>query len=67
MNNIIQIKVNKYLSPQFTQGKIIKVSTDSAGTPLNAYWRARLKDAEVDNCCEVVKTSSNTKTKKSKK
>ena len=27
---------------------------DSNGIPVERFWRNRLKDAEIDNCCEVI-------------
>ena len=43
---------------------VVDVKTDSNGTPLDRFWRKRLKDAEIDGCVEVVKPKS---TKESKK
>ena len=34
---------------------VVTVQTDSAGVPLERFWRNRLKDAAADNCVEVVK------------
>ena len=31
---------------------------DNGGVPVERFWRNRLKDAETDNCVEVVKTSA---------
>lgn len=36
---------------------VIDVQTDENGVPLQRFWRKRLKDAETDNCVEVVKPS----------
>ena len=44
---------------------IVTVQTDSADIPLDRFWRKRLKDAETDNCVEVVKAE--TKPKKTRK
>ena len=33
----------------------VTVQTDSAGVPLERFWRNRIKDAEADNCVEIVK------------
>ena len=51
--NYVQIKVNTKLG-KIEQGKVIKVEADINGIPLDAYWRKRLKDAEIDNCCSLV-------------
>ncbi len=34
---------------------IVTLRTDSHGTPLDSYWRRRLRDAEIDGCVEIVK------------
>lgn len=34
---------------------IIRVRKGSDGAPAERYWRDRLKDAETDGCCEIVK------------
>lgn len=53
----IRIKVNAGSLPNFRQGEVVVVPSDDEGTPLDQYWRRRLKDAKVDNCCEVVTES----------
>jgi hypothetical protein len=49
----VRIQVNKAL-PGHPVGKIVSVAADSEGTPLDLQWRRRLKDARIDNCCEIV-------------
>jgi len=49
----MKIKILKALKDH-KAGDIIEVS-DKAGTPLDKYWRRRLKDAERDHCVEVIK------------
>lgn len=34
---------------------VVNVKTDAMGTPINKFWRNRLKDAETDKCVEIVK------------
>ena len=34
---------------------VVSIATDENGTPLDQTWRRRLKDAEFDNCVELVK------------
>jgi hypothetical protein len=36
-------------------GDLIKAPAHEDGTPLDVFWRRRLKDAEQDGCCEIVK------------
>lgn len=51
----MKIRINKGFASH-KKGDIITVDTDSNGTPVDRYWRRRLKDAEIDNCCEAVMT-----------
>lgn len=39
------------------KGGIVSVETDRDGIPFNRNWRNRLRDSEIDNCIEIVKTS----------
>lgn len=50
----INIKINGTI-PGHYKDQIISIATDDKGTPLDEFWRRRLKDAERDNCCEIVK------------
>jgi hypothetical protein len=52
---MIRVKVNLPIRG-FVVGQEVRVAVDREGTPLDATWRRRLRDAETDNCCEVVKT-----------
>ena len=50
----MKIQINKSI-PGFKTGSVIDEKSDSKGTPLDIFWRRRLKDAVLDNCCEIVK------------
>lgn len=39
----------------------ITIDADKNGTPLLKFWRKRMKEAETDNCVEVVKASTSKK------
>ena len=65
MSKYIEIKANKSLGV-VAAGKVIKVLADDDGVPLQTFWRRRLKDAEVDNCCEIVVTVEANKSEKAK-
>ena len=39
-----------------TKGAVVPIKVDKAGTPLDQYWRNRLKDSKIDNCVEFVKS-----------
>ena len=54
---MLEIKVNKPL-PGYIVGCIVKIASDKEGTPLDFYWRRRLKEAESESCCEIVKPAS---------
>ena len=36
------------------KGSTINIRVDSEGTPLDRYWRDRIKDAKSDKCVEFV-------------
>lgn len=62
----IEIKINKDLtspSGKYRAGTQLILFVDSEGTPLDYFWRSRLKDSAIDDCIEIVNKS----TKKSKK
>ena len=65
MSKYIQIKALKDLG-SVSAGKIIKTLADDNGTPLSSFWRKRLKDAEIDNCCEIVTDKANKKPRSKK-
>lgn len=46
----IKLKINSV--PGFTG--VVTIDADKHGTPLDRFWRNRLKDAIADNCVEVV-------------
>ncbi len=37
----------------YSEGDTVKINTDENGTPLDAFWRGRLKDASIDKCCSL--------------
>ncbi len=55
-----QLKLNVPLAG-ILKGQVIKVKVDKAGTPIERYWRDRLKDAEIDNCVNFVDRKTETK------
>ena len=50
----MKLKLNQPMAG-FEAGREVTVQTDANGVPLEKFWRRRLKDAEIDNCVEVVK------------
>lgn len=65
MENKIKIKLNRDLRGLRT-GTEIKIKVDKEGTPLERYWRDRMKEAPIDNCIEIITTKAKAKPKKSK-
>lgn len=57
----MKIKLNQNLRG-LKVGKEININ-DVDGVPTDAFWRARLKDAERDNCITVVKKKTKSKAK----
>lgn len=57
MRGTIRIKVNGTL-PGYHKGQTVTVACDPEGIPFLEYWRRRLRDAKMDNCCEVVVAKS---------
>ena len=51
--NTTRIKVNLVIPPH-KPGDVVEVRCDADGLPLDFHWRRRLKDAAIDNCCEIV-------------
>lgn len=56
----IKIKINTAMRG-YAAGRIVSIECDSKGTPLDKFWRRRLKDAKSDKCVEVVKASNSKK------
>ncbi len=52
MNDTITILIHR-VAGHAPESEVV-VATDSEGTPLDLFWRRRLRDAERDNCCEVL-------------
>lgn len=65
MSKLIEIKINMFM-PHYEVGQVIRVATDDDGTPLDVFWRRRLKDAKIDGCCEVVQPATKTKVSRKK-
>lgn len=52
----MKLKLNQPMMG-YEAGRTVSVQTDRNGVPLKKVWRRRLKDAQTDNCVEVVKSS----------
>lgn len=61
----MKVRINK---PVFGHkvGQIIDINTNENGIPTAIYWRRRLKDAEIDNCIEVIEEKPQKKLEPSK-
>lgn len=52
----------------YRPGDIFRILVHDDGTPIDIYWRKRLRDAQRDNCIERVDTEKKeSKTTKSKR
>lgn len=49
----MKIKINVDLG-KYKKGTSINIEVDSNNIPIDKYWRARLKDAAIDGCIEVI-------------
>lgn len=56
------LKVN-YDLKGLRAGDTVRIKCDKDGTPIDAYWRRRMKDSAIDNCVEIVVSSRPKKTK----
>ena len=62
----MKIRLNQNLATpkgKLIKDEIIEIEVSEDGLPLDRFWRNRLKDAEIDNCIEIVKTLSKSKEK----
>lgn len=67
MKSKVKIEILKPLGRGLPAGKIVEVDADSGGTPLEQFWRRRLRDADRDDCCRVVGPKKRKKTTKEDK
>jgi len=56
----MKIKLNMPMQG-YEAGREVAIECDRSGVPLEKFWRRRLKDAQIDNCLEVVKPSKSKK------
>ena len=59
----MKLKLNNPLAG-YEAGRTVSIQTDANGVPLEKFWRRRIRDAKIDNCVEVVKTSRPKREKK---
>ena len=50
----MRIQVNAFLGKKFPIGAIVDILDDGKGVPKEKFWRNRLRDAKIDNCCEIL-------------
>lgn len=50
----IKLKLNRDIKDH-KKGEVLTLLAHKDSQPLDRYWRARLKDSILDNCCEIVK------------
>ncbi len=54
----MKLKVLKDI-PGYKAGNTVDVETNG-GIPVVKFWRERMRDADIDNCVEIVKTEKST-------
>ncbi len=59
----IKILINTPLLGQ-KKGSSVTLATDRGGKVINAFWAARIKDAETDNCVTLITTEGGEKAHK---
>lgn len=52
--NTVKIKILNQ-SMKKLHGEVVEVKADKHGSPVDRYWRNRIRDAERDGCVEVAK------------
>lgn len=57
-----KLKINKAFRGHKAE-EIVAVECDENGTPLDQFWRKRVKDSAIDGCVEFVETKNNKKTR----
>ena len=50
----MKIKILKKIKTGLKIGQHLEIE-DINGLPTDQFWRARLKDSEIDNCIEIIK------------
>jgi len=48
----MKIKINKNFD-RYKTGQTVCIP-DNNGLPLDLFWRRRLKDSEIDECCSII-------------
>jgi hypothetical protein len=61
---MIRVKIIKPIA-DYNVGSTVEVITNINHTPLEKFWRDRLKDAKIDGCVEIVKKNPGKPVKKS--
>ncbi len=60
------IKVLTEGIPGYYVGQEVRVEVDHEGTPLDVFWRRRLRDSAIDGCCELVRRDDRSKESKTR-
>lgn len=66
MTKKVKFKVNAAIGGKVA-GQIVTLECDKAGTPLDSFWRRRLRDSASDNCMELYKEAKPKPVSKPKK
>jgi len=63
MDGTIRLKIKGNL-PGYMEGEVVVIKADENGTPLDQYWRRRLRDSKHDGCVELIQAVKKTSSKK---
>jgi hypothetical protein len=64
-NKKICLKINKKIGI-YRAGDTVTIDADANGWPVSYEWRARLRDAQIDKCCEIISPTYNKNKKQNK-
>lgn len=59
-----EIQINSDFVTGYKSGDIVNVKFDDNNIPLDKFWRNRLKDSAIDNCCEIIEEKEKLKAPK---
>lgn len=56
-----KLRINSDFVSGYKKGDIVDISVNTNDIPTDPFWRQRLKDAQQDNCCELIKENKKSK------
>ena len=59
-----KLKINTDYIKGCVKDDIVTIFVNDDGVPIDPFWRRRLKEASLDNCCEFIKEKYKKEVKK---